>query len=446
MLESSFISPDELKEFSVGELSNKIKEILESNLRYIKVRGEISGLKIASSGHAYFNLKDNSAILSSTCWRPILAKVPFQLGDGIEVIASGKITSYGGQSRYQLSVERLEPAGIGAMMQILKKRKSKLENEGLFDQSLKKPLPFMPAKIGIVTSITGAVIQDIIHRITDRAPTHIIVWPVTVQGETAAKEVANAIDEFNKMDEHARPKLLIVARGGGSIEDLWPFNEEIVVRSVHASHIPVISAVGHETDYTLIDLAADVRAPTPTAAAEFAVPVASDLKYTLSLYHSKLLSRIKNLVEYKHQTIINFDRILRYRLNYINLVEQKLDEINFKLLESLPNHIKTKTIILSQFPLSRLKPDKILNYKTLELNHLTLNLHKVISKTLDDIQYKLNLSSLSLASLDYENILKRGFALISNDEGHLLTSFKAANVDDKFNIRFADGVIRAKKL
>lgn len=446
MLENSFINIAVPREFSVSELSHKIKEILEQNLGYIKVKGEISGLKIASSGHAYFNLKDNLSILACTCWRPVFSKIPFPLSDGMEVIASGKITSYGGQSRYQLSVDRLEPAGIGAMMQILKERKAKLEKEGLFDQSHKKLLPFMPTRIGIVTSITGAVIQDIIHRITNRSPTHIIVWPVTVQGETAAREVVSAINGFNEMDKEQRPDVIIVARGGGSIEDLWSFNEEIVVRSVYNSNIPIISAVGHETDYTLIDLVADVRAPTPTAAAEFAVPVAADLKYTLGLYYSKLLNRINGLVDYKNQTITNFNTILKYQLSYINSVEQRLDELNFKLLESLPNHIKTKTIILSQFFLERLIPNKILSYKKLELSHHTLDLHRSINKILENIHHRLSLNSVSLASLNYENILKRGFAIISNDDGNALASCKDVKADDKFSIRFFDGTIAAKKL
>lgn len=446
MLENSFVGSAAPKEFSVSELSNKIKEVLELSLGYIKVKGEISGLKIATSGHAYFNLKDNSAILACTCWRPIFSKIPFPLSDGMEVIASGKITSYGGQSRYQLSVERLEPAGIGAMMQILKERRSKLEKEGLFEQARKKPLPFMPARIGIITSITGAVIQDIIHRITNRAPTHIIIWPVTVQGETAANEVANAIDGFNMMDESQRPNILIVARGGGSIEDLWPFNEEVVVRSVYKSNIPVISAVGHETDYTLIDLVADVRAPTPTAAAEFAVPVAKDLTYTLNLYHNKLLGRITGLLDFKQQTIDNFNKILKYQLGYINSLEQKLDELNFKLLDSLPNHIKTKTLILSRFPFERLVPSKILSYKNLELAHQAIDLSKSIKKALENVEYRLNLNSTVFASLDYKNILKRGFTLISDDNGNLLTESCDINSDDKFNIRFFDGVISAKKL
>lgn len=434
------------KEFSVTEISNKIKEILESNLNCIRIRGEISGFKLASSGHAYFNLKDSLAILNCTCWRPTMAKIPFQLSDGVEVIATGKLTSYAGQSRYQLSVERLEQAGVGAMMQILKERKEKLAREGLFDKSHKIPIPYMPDRIGVITSITGAVIQDIIHRITYRSPTRLIIWPVSVQGETAATEISGAIDGFNKMDDATRPNLLIVARGGGSIEDLWPFNEEVVVRSVSGSNIPVISAVGHETDYTLIDFVADMRAPTPTAAAEFAVPVAADLKYTINLYHSKLMNKVNNLINFKHQTVSNLNNIFKFQLGYINLCEQKLDIQNFKLSESLPKFLQIKMNILSQFSSGRFKPNKILDYKKLEIKYSIDSLNKVVSKSFEGIFNKFNLCNLMLNSLDYNNVLKRGFSLIITDHGKYVKSANEAYKHDKFSIRFSDGAVKVKKL
>ncbi|CAN0577409.1 unnamed protein product, partial [Ectocarpus sp. 12 AP-2014] len=285
-------------EFSVSEISGKIKWLLENELGIVKIKGEVSGLKIAASGHGYFSLKDNNAVLAATCWRHNLARANFKLEEGLEVVVTGKITAYAGQSKYQISVESIEPAGSGAFMKILKERRAKLEQEGLFSKDHKQKLPYFPKKIGIITSISGAVIKDIIHRITDRCHTHLVIWPVAVQGENSAAEVSNAIDEFNKLDTKHRPDLLIVARGGGSIEDLWSFNEENVVRSTYNSKIPIISAVGHETDYTLIDLAADVRAPTPTAAAEFAVPVAADLKYTLDVLGSRMYTRLIDLVKF----------------------------------------------------------------------------------------------------------------------------------------------------
>ena len=279
---------EEPQHFSVSEVSSKIKKLLEDNLGYVKIKGEISGFIKAASGHGYFSLKDERAVLAATCWRHNLANIDFKLEEGLEVVVSGKITAYAGQSKYQISVEKISPAGAGAFMQILRERKAKLEKEGLFAKETKQNLPFFPKTIGIITSPSGAVIKDIIHRISDRCPTRLLVWPVTVQGETSATEVSNAITGFNKLTKD-RPDLIIVARGGGSIEDLWGFNDEIVVKSAFASKIPLISAVGHETDYTLLDLVADRRAPTPTAAAEFAVPVLADLKiyykYSNKFYH-----------------------------------------------------------------------------------------------------------------------------------------------------------------
>jgi exodeoxyribonuclease VII large subunit len=361
-------------------------------------------------------------------------------------VASGKITAYAGQSRYQLTVESIQPAGLGAMMQILNERKTRLEKEGLFNQAHKKALPFLPKKIGVITSITGAVIKDIIHRIMHRHPTNVIIWPVLVQGDTAAEEISRAIKGFNALNSNQRPDLLIVARGGGSIEDLWPFNEENVVRSVYDSEIPIISAVGHETDYTLIDLVADVRAPTPTAAAEFAVPVNADLKYTLSLYNNKLLNRINSLIEYKYQVINNYNSLLKYQISYLNSFEQRLDEISFRLNESLPNLIKIKTALLIQFPVERFNPNKFISYKILQMSHQVKILGSTITKVLDDYHHKLNVSSILLTSLDYNNILKRGFTIIVDDNGKFLKSKNDIDTHDKFNIRFFDGEVMVKKL
>lgn len=330
----NFIVNQATKEFSVSEISNKIKELLENNFGYIKVKGEISGLKIASSGHAYFNLKENTAILACTCWRPILAKIKFPLNDGMEVVISGKLSSYAGNSRYQLSVDNLQPAGLGAMLQILNERKARLEKEGLFNKK-RIPIPFLPDKIGVITSITGAVIKAIIHRIRERFPTRIIIWPVSVQGENSGNEIAEAIEGFNNLEEINKPSVIIVARGGGSIEDLWSFNDEILVRAAYNSKIPIISAVGHEVDYTLIDLAADKRAPTPTAAAEFAVPVRSILNNTLQSYEKILLNNTSRLIKYHEQNIINYDKIHRYLSHYMNNRQQLLDETGFNLLDAV---------------------------------------------------------------------------------------------------------------
>src|SRR5690348_14949333 len=268
-------------EFTVSELSQSLKRTVEDTYGHVRVRGEISGFRGAhSSGHCYFALKDESAKIEAVIWKGVHGRMRFKPQEGLEVIATGKLTTYPGSSKYQIVIEALEPAGIGALMALMEERKKKLAAEGLFDEARKQLLPWLPEVIGVVTSPTGAVIRDILHRLQDRFPRRVLVWPVKVQGEGSAEQVAAAIRGFNALPEGGRiprPDLLIVARGGGSLEDLWSFNEEIVVRAAAASMIPLISAVGHETDITLIDFAADKRAPTPTAAAEMAVPVRSEL-------------------------------------------------------------------------------------------------------------------------------------------------------------------------
>ena len=268
-------------ELTVTELSSALKRTVEDAYGHVRVRGEITGFRGAhSSGHCYFSLKDEGAKIEAVIWKFAHARMRFKPQEGLEVIATGKLTTYPGSSKYQIVIEALEPAGIGALMALMEERKRKLGAEGLFDAARKQLLPWLPEVIGVVTSPTGAVIRDILHRLEDRFPRRVLVWPVRVQGEGSAEQIASAIRGFNALPAGGRiprPDLLIVARGGGSLEDLWSFNEEIVVRAAAASQIPLISAVGHETDITLIDFAADKRAPTPTAAAEMAVPVRSEL-------------------------------------------------------------------------------------------------------------------------------------------------------------------------
>src|SRR2546421_2403540 len=269
-----------LPELTVSELSASLKRTLEDAFGYVRVRGELGNVKYHSSGHIYLDLKDDKACLAGVIWRTSAQRIKVKLEAGLEVVVTGRITTYPGQSKYQIVVETLEPAGLGALMALLEERKRKLAAEGLFEAARKQLLPFLPAIVGVVTSPTGAVIRDILHRLADRFPRHVLVWPVRVQGDGSAEEVAAAIRGFNAMAPGGRiprPDILIVARGGGSLEDLWSFNEEIVVRAAAESLIPLISAVGHETDVTLIDFAADKRCPTPTAAAECAVPVRSEL-------------------------------------------------------------------------------------------------------------------------------------------------------------------------
>ncbi|HSG54761.1 MAG TPA: exodeoxyribonuclease VII large subunit, partial [Paracoccaceae bacterium] len=271
-------------EYTVSEISGAVKRVLEGEFSHVRIRGELGRVTMPRSGHIYLDLKDDRSVLAAVIWKGVAARLSVQPEEGMEVIATGRITTFGGQSKYQLIIEDIEPAGAGALMAMLDKRRRMLAAEGLFDDTRKQPIPYLPEIIGVVTSPTGAVIRDILHRLRDRFPRKVLIWPVAVQGANCAAEVARAIHGFNAMTPGGalpRPDLIIVARGGGSLEDLWGFNEEIVVRAAAASRIPLISAVGHETDTTLIDYAADRRAPTPTAAAEMAVPVLRELAATL---------------------------------------------------------------------------------------------------------------------------------------------------------------------
>lgn len=432
-------------EFSVSEISGKIKSLLENNLGTVRIKGEISGLKIATSGHGYFSLKDENAILAATCWKHSLARVNFKLEEGLEVIVTGKITAYAGQSKYQISVELIEPSGVGAFIKILNERRQKLDKEGLFAESHKQTIPFFPKKIGIITSITGAVIKDIIHRISDRCPTHLIIWPVSVQGETSAEEISNAINGFNKLPPHSKPDLLIIARGGGSIEDLWSFNEEIVVRAVFNSIIPTISAVGHETDYTLIDLAADLRAPTPTAAAEFAVPVIADLKYTLNLFAERLSHRLSDFIKYYLERLNNSARVLQQIQSTINNHTQRIDDLSFRLIGALPNLLKQKQSHLLHFPISRLKPTKILNFKYLQYKNVSDNLLSKKNSFLAPLEHRLTLNASLLSSLDYNNVLNRGFAMLKNSDGKIISSLSDAKNSPLLRLRMKDGEMSVTK-
>ncbi|WP_455481686.1 exodeoxyribonuclease VII large subunit [Bartonella sp. B35(2025)] len=326
-------------EFSVSEIAGALKRVVEEKFGYVRVRGEISGYRGAhDSGHAYFALKDDKARLEAVIWRGVMKKLKFPPEEGMEVIAIGKLTTYPGSSKYQIIIEALEPAGVGALMQLLENRKKKFEDEGLFDPTKKKPLPYMPRVIGVVTSPTGAVIRDIIHRISDRFPLHILVWPVRVQGETSGREVAAAIEGFNALPLGGiipKPDLIIVARGGGSLEDLWGFNDEAVVRAVYTSSLPVISAVGHETDWTLIDYVADWRAPTPTGAAERAVPVKLDLEVQVASFSARLRTGIVRYFDFHQQRLYALVRRLPTSDQLFALPRRSFDEISSRLQRAL---------------------------------------------------------------------------------------------------------------
>ena len=457
-------------EFTVTEISSLIKKTIESNFQTIRIRGEISGLKVAPSGHAYFSLKDSNAVLASICWKHAFTKLKFKPEEGLEVICVGTLTTYPGQSKYQLTVLSLEPAGVGALMALLEKRREKLQKEGLFNPEHKKAIPFLPKTIGIITSPTGSVIRDIIHRIEDRFPLQIIIWPVLVQGDAAAQQVAEAIYGFNNLPKDnpliPKPDVLIIARGGGSIEDLWAFNEEIVARATFNSIIPIISAIGHETDVTLIDHVADKRAPTPTAAAEMAVPVLAELKAGLNdlnnrfFYNThKHIVNIKNILEATHRALPKPTSIIAYQV-------QRLDDLSIRLIESFPKYSQTLYSNLQtassklKSPSERIdlwgeKLNSVFN-KTEYISSVKIEAHHI--KLLDstdklnkNFQYKIEAISNKVESLtkllesySYKNTLKRGFSIVRTDMGLPITSSSQLQKNSSATIEMFDGVTKVK--
>lgn len=348
-------------EFTVSEISNALKRTVEDAFGNVRVRGEISGYRGPhSSGHAYFALKDDKSRLDAVIWRTSFQRLKFKPEEGMEVIATGRLTTYPGKSNYQIVIDNLEPAGAGALMALLEERRRRLAAEGLFDEDRKKRLPFMPTVIGVVTSPTGAVIRDIIHRISDRFPLHVLVWPVRVQGETTGAEVSAALAGFNALDASGpvrRPDLIIVARGGGSLEDLWGFNDEAIVRAVAASQIPVISAVGHETDWTLIDHAADIRAPTPTGAAELAVPVKAELEATLASLGARLRGCMSRSGERNRQALRAAARALPSAERLLEIPRRRCDEGSARLARGLEMAVERKGARLAK---ARLSPATLL--------------------------------------------------------------------------------------
>jgi exodeoxyribonuclease VII large subunit len=339
-------------EFTVSEIAQAVRRTVEDEFGHVRVRGEISGFRGQhASGHAYFTLKDENASIDAVIWKMSYARLAFKPQEGLEVIATGRLTTFPKSSKYQIVIDAIQPAGAGALMALLEERRKKLAAEGLFARERKRPLPYLPRVIGVVTSPTGAVIRDILHRLADRFPTHVLVWPVRVQGDTCAQEVANAIEGFNALLPNGtlpRPDLLIVARGGGSIEDLWGFNEEAVVRAVAASGIPVISAVGHETDTTLIDYVADMRAPTPTAAAEAAVPVRAELVAYVDDHGTRQRQAARRIAQSARDRLRASAAGLPRPTDLVSAQRQRLDVASTALLGSLRHSIRDQRLAFSR--------------------------------------------------------------------------------------------------
>ncbi len=435
-------------EYSVSQISSAIKNIIEDEFGNVRVRGEVGRISRPSSGHLYFDLKDEKSVISAVAWRGVASKWQFMPEQGDEIIVSGRLTTFAGQSKYQIIVENVEPAGIGALMAKLEKLRKKLAKEGLFDAAHKQSLPFLPKIIGVVTSPSGAVIRDILHRLSDRFPTNVIVWPVRVQGEGCAKEVANAIRGFNSLKESEgikRPDIIIVARGGGSLEDLWGFNEEEVVRAVFESKIPIISAIGHETDTSLIDFAADRRAPTPSAAAEMATPVRSELIGNIEDLAIRNKRAIFRLLADKKERLRAYASALPKGKDLLSFASQKLDLVSERLLGVLQKTISKKSLALANIaPRLSISAIKRRNEElSRQLNILANRLNEAIKRNIRDKKIALANREKLLNSLSYNAILARGFALVSDERGGLIA--RAGNISENqiLNIQFSDGKILA---
>ena len=423
---------ENIPEYSVTEISKSIKQVLDDTFGYVRVRGEISGLKQAASGHVYLNLKDESAIINGIIWKSNVSRLSFQPHDGLEVICKGRLTTgysdrYPGRSDYSIHIDSLMPAGEGALMALLEQRKKKFAASGLFDEIHKKQIPIYPYRIGVITSPTGAVIQDILHRIEDRYPLNVILWPVPVQGDDSSELITQAIRGFNNNDieESIKPDVIIVARGGGSIEDLWAFNEENIVNAVFESKIPIISAIGHETDTTLIDLVSDLRAPTPTAAAEFVTPVKSELYEVVRKAQKELDQNIEYSIDEKKQHFKLVDHKLPANLKvFINTLNSNFLTISSRLnTKILREQLKSKKDILN-------------NYS----NRIRISSKQYISSRIE----KINSMSKLIDSLSYKSVINRGYAVIRNSNKKPVQKISDILSDNEINIELKDGILEGK--
>lgn len=431
-------------EFSVSEISNALKRTLEDTFGHVRVRGELGRVSRPASGHVYLDLKDDRAVISGVIWKGNASRMKIQPEQGLEVIVTGRITTFPGQSKYQIIIETLEPAGAGALMALLEERRKKLSAEGLFDEERKRELPYLPAVIGVVTSPTGAVIRDILHRLSDRFPRHVLVWPVRVQGESSAREVASGIRGFNAFEPGGsipRPDLIIVARGGGSLEDLWGFNEEEVVRAAADSTIPLISAVGHETDWTLVDYAADWRAPTPTAAAERAVPVRSELLAYVADMGARQHRAVSRAMDERRTRITAAGRGLPRPDDLLALARQRFDAASGRLGQSL----KAATAA------SRSRFDRIaarLSVRPLQQQitrdretviRLSREARRSLDAHMEQRRQALSAADKLLRAFSYQAVLERGFTLVRDSDGQPVRTAAATETGMGISIEFADG-------
>src|SRR5579883_2753875 len=439
-----------MTEITVSEMSAALKRSIEQGFSYVRVRGEISGFKRHGSGHLYLCLKDSDAVLDAVCWRGTAARLGVRPEDGMEVVCAGRVTTYPGRSKYQLVIESMELAGIGALLKMLEERRARLAAEGLFDEERKKKLPFLPRVIGVVTSPTGAVIRDILHRLNDRFPRHVLLWPVAVQGEGAAEQVAAAIAGFNRLapgGRAPRPDLLIVARGGGSLEDLMAFNEEIVVRAAAASRIPLISAVGHETDTTLIDYASDRRAPTPSAAAEMAVPVRLDLVAEVAAKAARLSAGLSRLLAERRLRVTGLARGLPSPQDLIGNAAQRLDHGAERLRLAAERHLRALRHRLDLAAV-QLRPDLLaadLGRSAARLADADARLHAALMRAIEAKRDALDnyAGRLATHSERHESLLARGYVVVRDGAMRVLTEARAIKPGEGLDLEFYDGRVGA---
>lgn len=427
---------------TVSQLAACLKKTVEQGYSNVRVRAEVSGLKKHTSGHLYFSLKDQDAVIDAVSWRGMLPTSGVTLEDGLDIIATGKLTTYPGRSKYQMIVSRFEAAGIGALLKQLEDRKQRLAAEGLFDASRKKQLPRFPRIIGVVTSPTGAVIRDILHRLQDRFPCHVIVWPVLVQGPGAADQITAAIQGFNTLTFN-RPDLLIVARGGGSLEDLWSFNEESVVRAVADSETPVISAVGHETDTTLIDFASDCRAPTPTAAAEMAVPVLMDLWGSLKQTERLLTDKIGQALNVSMLRVTALANTFRNPEHMLLERFQRINELETRLTTSVTSFTQQRVTRLVSLTI----PSPKIQIMTAFNQHISVisRLNQAINIGMISRATAFTQWSDRLMNASYERQLEKGFCLVTTVTGEPITHASDAPQTASFTLRFQDATLSVKR-
>ncbi|MHA3914484.1 exodeoxyribonuclease VII large subunit [Halovulum sp. GXIMD14793] len=478
-------------EFTVSELSGAIKRTIEGEFAHVRIRGEVGRVSRPRSGHVYMDLKDDKAVLAGVIWKGVATGLRTQPQEGMEVVATGRLTTFAGQSRYQIVIDSIAPAGMGALMAMLEKRKKALEAEGLFAADRKRPLPYLPEVIGVVTSPSGAVIRDILHRLRDRFPRKVLIWPVAVQGEKCAAEVAAAIAGFNALTPGGaipRPDVLIVARGGGSVEDLWGFNEEIVVRAAAGSAIPLISAVGHETDTTLIDYASDQRAPTPTAAAEMAVPVRADLTAHLAKLDERRIGAMSRRLADSSQRLRDLGRGLPKPAQMLADRVQRLDAISGRLENGLKALVQERKIQISSGLSGQFGPgllrvgmtrrwdrlqvlqvdaaralqrraersrDKLTGQRVSveplrllvsdwqrQLGRISSDLSRAIHRRITDEKRRLDAAEKLRQTMGYQATLRRGYAVVRQDDGALVQTAAVARKAAALEIEFADGRVK----